>query len=339
VVGAGAWGTTLAAITADRVPTRLWAREPEVVDSVRRSGENQPFLAGISLPPALTVTNDLAAALAGADVVVVAVPAQHLRATMTVARPDVPLGAVILSVAKGIEVGTGRRMTEVLQELFPDRDGGSIGALSGPNLAREIATRQPAATCVAFTDPAVADGVQRLFMSDALRVYTSDDVIGCEIGGAAKNVIAIAAGIADGLGYGMNTMAALITRGLAELTRLGVALGGHPLTFLGLAGNGDLLATCTSPQSRNRQVGEALASGRTLAEITAGSRSVAEGVATAPALLALAASTDVEMPISATVAALLRGELTPPEIVPLLMQRSPKGELHGLRTGPRTPRS
>jgi glycerol-3-phosphate dehydrogenase (NAD(P)+) len=338
VVGAGAWGTTLAAITAVRVPTRLWAREQEVVAAVRRTGENEPFLAGVPLPPALTVTNDLADALAEADVVVVAVPAQHLREAMTVARPHVPFGAVILSVAKGIEVGTGRRMTEVLHELFADRDPGLIGVLSGPNLAREVAVHQPAATCVAFTDPAVADAVQRLFMSDALRVYTSDDVIGCEIGGAAKNVIAIAAGIADGLGYGMNTMAALITRGLAELTRLGVALGGHPLTFLGLAGNGDLLATCTSPQSRNRQVGEALASGRTLADIVAGSSSVAEGVATAPALLALAASADVEMPISTTVAALLRGELTPPEIVPLLMQRSPKGELHGLGTGARTPR-
>jgi glycerol-3-phosphate dehydrogenase (NAD(P)+) len=330
VVGAGAWGTTLAAILADRVATRLWAREPEVVDAVRRTGENQPFLAGIALPRALTVTNELAEALAGADVVVVAVPAQHLRGTMTAARPIVPSGAVILSVAKGIELGTGRRMSEVLNEVFAERDPGTIGALSGPNLAREIVSRQPAATCVAFTDATVAAGVQRLFMSDTLRVYTSDDLIGCEVGGAAKNVIAIAAGVAHGLGYGMNTMAAVITRGLAELTRLGVALGGRPLTFLGLAGNGDLIATCTSPQSRNRRVGEALAAGQTLAEITTGTRSVAEGVETAPALLALAESAGVEMPISSTVASLLRGELTPPQIVPLLMQRSPKVELHGL---------
>jgi len=320
----------VASIVADRVPTRLWARESEVVEAVRRTGENQPFLAGVRLPPALTVTDDIAVALDAADVVVVATPAQHVRTAMSAARSHVPGGAVILSVAKGIELGTGRRMTEVLHEVFADRDPGSIGVLSGPNLAREIATRQPAATCVAFTESAVAAAVQRLFMSGALRVYTSDDVVGCEIGGAAKNVIAIAAGIAHGLGYGMNTMAALITRGLAELTRLGVALGGHPLTFLGLAGNGDLIATCTSPQSRNRRVGEALASGRPLADIIAGSPSVAEGVETAPALLALAASVDVEMPISATVAALLRGELTPPEIVPLLMQRSPKGELRGL---------
>jgi glycerol-3-phosphate dehydrogenase (NAD(P)+) len=314
VVGAGAWGTTLAAIVADRVPTRLWAREREVVDAVRRTGENEPFLAGVRLPPALAVTDDTAEALDAADVVVVAVPAQHVRATMSATRPHVAGGAVILSVAKGIELGTGRRISEVLGEVFADRDPGSIGVLSGPNLAREIATGHPAATCVAFSEPAVATAVQRLFTSDALRVYTSDDIVGCEIGGAAKNVIAIAAGLAAGLGYGINTMAALITRGLAEMTRLGVALGGHPLTFLGLAGNGDLIATCSSPQSRSRRVGAALASGRPLADIIAGSPSVAEGVETAPALLALAASVDVEMPISTKVAA-----------------------VHGLATGPSTP--
>jgi glycerol-3-phosphate dehydrogenase (NAD(P)+) len=189
---------------------------------------------------------------------------------------------------------------------------------------------QPAATCVAFPALAPATTVQTLVMGDALRVYTSDDVVGCEIGGAAKNVIAIAAGVADGLGYGMNTKATLITRGLAELTRLGVALGGRPLTFLGLAGNGDLIATCTSPHSRNRRVGEELAKGRHLEEITAATNAVAEGVATAPALLVLAASVGVEMPLSAAVATLLQGDLSPPDVVPLLMQRRPKAELHGL---------
>jgi glycerol-3-phosphate dehydrogenase (NAD(P)+) len=320
----------LASIASARAETRLWAREPEVVESVRRDRQNRLFLDGFPLPGALAVTNDLAAVLSGVDVVVMAVPAQHLRATITTARPFVPERALIVSVAKGVESGTGRRMSEVLSEVLLDHDPASIGVLSGPNLAREIMSGQPAATCVAFPDLRQAAAVQSLFVGDALRVYTSDDVVGCEVGGAAKNVIAIAAGVADGLGYGMNTKAALITRGLAELTRLGVALGGRPLTFLGLAGNGDLIATCSSPYSRNRRVGEELAKGRSLNDITGSTKAVAEGVATAPALLALAAAADVDMPISQMVAALLRGEMSALDIVPLLMQRSPKVELHGL---------
>jgi glycerol-3-phosphate dehydrogenase (NAD(P)+) len=330
VVGAGAWGTTLASRVAARAETRLWAREVEVVESVRRDRENRPFLAGFQLTETLEVTNDLAEALDGAELVVAAVPAQHLRATMSVARPSIPAGALVLSLAKGIECETGRRMTEVLAEVLTEHDRHSIGVLSGPNLAREIMNGQPAATCVAFADLDRAATVQSVFSDDRLRVYTSDDVVGCEIGGAGKNVIAIAAGVADGIGYGMNTKAALVTRGLAELSRLGVALGGRPLTFLGLAGNGDLIATCSSPQSRNRRVGEELGRGRTLDEITSSTNSVAEGVATAPALLRMAEAVGVEMPITATVAALLRGELTPHDIGPLLMQRSPKVELYGL---------
>jgi glycerol-3-phosphate dehydrogenase (NAD(P)+) len=203
--------------------------------------------------------------------------------------------------------------------------------LSGPNLAREIIGGQPAATCVAFADPDRATSIQRLFGGEALRVYTSDDVVGCEIGGAAKNVIAIAAGVADGLGFGTNTKAALITRGLAELTRLGVALGGQPLTFLGLAGNGDLIATCSSQLSRNRRFGEELARGRSVKDMIGAMSSVAEGVDTAPALLALASTVDVEMPISETVHALLRGDVSPGDVVAMMMGRAPKPELHGLR--------
>ncbi len=221
-------------------------------------------------------------------------------------------------------------MSEVLAEVLHDHDPRAIGVLSGPNLAREVMDRQPAATCVAFPDLAHANTVQSIFMSDTLRVYTSDDVVGCETGGAAKNVIAIAAGVADGLGCGMNTKASLITRGLAEITRLGVALGGQSLTFLGLAGNGDLIATCSSPQSRNRRLGEELAKGKSLHEVIAATRSVAEGAETAPALVELARRVGVEMPISETVAALLRGELTTGEVVPFLMRRSPKQELDGL---------
>jgi glycerol-3-phosphate dehydrogenase (NAD(P)+) len=330
VLGAGAWGTALASLLASRSETRLWAREPEVVDSIRTDRENRLFLDGFRLPDTLTATNELAEALDDADVVVVAVPAQFLRATVTAARPLVPERALIVSVVKGLEQSTGLRMSQVLSDVLPGHEPTSIGVLSGPNLAREIMSGHPAATCVAFPDMAKADVVQSLLASDVLRVYTSDDVVGCEIGGAGKNVIAIAAGVADGLGYGTNTKAALITRGLAELSRLGVAFGGHPLTFLGLAGNGDLIATCSSPQSRNRRVGEELGKGRMLDDIVGGMHQVAEGVATAPVLLAMAASAGVEMPISSAVVALLHGDLPPADIVPLLMRRAPKAELHGV---------
>ena len=330
VVGAGAWGTTLASMLVDRAPTWLWAREQEVVDSIRRDHQNQVFLDGFRLPDALTATNDIAEAVADSDVIVAAVPAQHLRSVMTAARPFVGRDALIVSVAKGIEQGTGRRMSQVLSDVLSDRDPDTIGVLSGPNLAREIMCGQPAATCVGFPQLSNAAVVQSLLAGDVLRVYTSDDVVGCEIGGAGKNVIAIAAGVADGLGYGMNTKAALITRGLAELSRLGVAVGGRPLTFLGLAGNGDLVATCTSPHSRNRRVGEELGKGRVLQDIVGGMKQVAEGVATAPALLAMAASAGVEMPISSTVVALLTGDVSAADVVPLLMRRSPKVELDGL---------
>ncbi len=273
-------GNDLASLVSQRAETRLWAREVEVVESVRQDHENRMFLDGFRLPDELIVTNELDEALADVDLILVAVPSKHLRATMTMAGPFVPGRAAIVSVAKGIELGTGLRMSEVLGAVLAGHDRDSIGVLSGPNLAREIMAGQPAATCVAFPDLTRATAAQQLFMSDSLRVYTSDDVVGCEVGGAAKNVVAIAAGVADGLGYGMNTKVALITRGLAELTRLGVALGGRPLTFLGLAGNGDLIATCSSPLSRNRRVGEELAKGRSIPDIASSTRSVAEGVST-----------------------------------------------------------
>jgi glycerol-3-phosphate dehydrogenase (NAD(P)+) len=331
VIGAGAWGTTVASIVSARATTRLWAREPEVVESVRRERQNRLFLDGFRLPGGLAVTDDLQLALEDVDVVVVAVPAQHVRTSIIAARPLIPPAALIVSLAKGIERSTGRRITEVLAEVLPDHDRRAIGVLSGPNLADEVMRGEPAATCVAFPELERATAVQSLFVADAFRVYTSDDVVGCEIGGAVKNVIAIGAGVADGLGYGMSTKAALVSRGLAELARLGVALGGQPLTFLGLAGNGDLIATCSSPKSRNRRVGEELARGRSLEDITNSTQAVAEGVATAPAVVAMAAAAGVEMPISETISALLRGDVSLEEVVPLLMKRSPKHELHGLR--------
>jgi glycerol-3-phosphate dehydrogenase (NAD(P)+) len=327
VVGAGAWGTTLESLLSARADTVLWAREPEVVASIKRRRVNEPFLPGFPLPTALRVTNDLADAVARAELVVFAVPAQHLRSLIESIDVAAPL---LLNVAKGLEEGTCMRMSELLADALPQRDRSAIGVLSGPNLASEIAAGQPAATCVAYPDSGAARWVQELLMTPALRVYTSDDVIGCEIGGALKNVIAIAAGVADGLGYGTNTKAALITRGLAELARLGTAAGGHPLTFLGLSGNGDLVATCSSPQSRNYRLGQELAHGRSAEEVLATQSAVVEGAATAPVAVELAARLNVDVPIARSVVALLRGERTAPELVSQLMGREGKAEFAGL---------
>jgi glycerol-3-phosphate dehydrogenase (NAD(P)+) len=332
VLGAGAWGTTIAALASASAATRLWALEPEVVQSIRERGENSTYLAGDTLPASLHATNDLAEAVEGADLVIVAVPARHLRSVMERARAPMGAGPLVLSLTKGIEPVTGRRMTEVLGEVLTAHGPTAIGVLSGPNLAHELMAGHPSATCVAFPDVTHAESVQQLLMSDRLRVYTSPDVIGCEIGGAVKNVIAIAAGVADGLGYGMNTKAALITRGLAELSRLGVAAGGQALTFLGLAGNGDLIATCSSPQSRNHRVGQQLAAGRSVGDIVADSSAVAEGVETAPAVVELSRRLGVDMPICETVDVMLAGQLAPTDALLTLMRRDPKGELDGLPT-------
>ena len=327
VVGAGAWGTTLASLLSTRAETVLWAREPEVVASIERVGENEQFLPGVVLPAALRVTSDLAAAVDRAELVVCAVPAQHLRSLIESIDIAAPL---VLNVAKGLEEGTCMRMSEVLADTQPRREPSTIGVLSGPNLAREIIAGQPAATCVAFPDPDAAEWVQQLLMTPALRVYTSEDVVGCEIGGALKNVIAIAAGVADGLGYGTNTKAALITRGLAELARLGTAAGGRPMTFLGLSGNGDLVATCSSPQSRNYRLGQELARGRSALDALSSQSAVAEGAATAPVAVELARRLNVELPIARSVVALLREESTAEELVAQLMGRESKTELAGL---------
>ena len=330
VIGAGSWGTTVAALAAERSDTVLWALEPEVVDAVETRHENPVYLPDVALPPTLRATTDAEAAVADRDVVILAVPAQHLRSVAVRLARAVPTGAAVVSLAKGIERDTLRRPTQVITEVLDHVPTGRIGVLSGPNLAREVSDGQPSATVVAMGDADAATRVQDALLSARFRVYTSDDVVGCEIGGAVKNVIAIAAGAADGLGFGWNARAALISRGLAELTRLGVALGGDPLTFLGLAGNGDLIATCSSPQSRNRRFGVELGRGRSTEDILGDARSVAEGVASAPAVLALAASVGVDMPIAAQVAALLRGELGPADVVATLMHREPTTELHDL---------
>jgi glycerol-3-phosphate dehydrogenase (NAD(P)+) len=315
---------------ASRVDTVLWAREEQVVEDVNTRHENSLFLPRVELPPALHAVRELGEALAGRDVVVMAVPTQHVRSVAAAVAPHVRDAMPIVSLAKGIEHETLKRPTEVLAEVLgrPGREG--IGVLSGPNLAREVAAGQPSATVLAMADRQWAEHIQRILMTSRFRVYVSDDVVGCEVGGAVKNVIAIAAGIADGLGLGWNSRAGLMSRGLAELARLGVALGGDPLTFLGLAGSGDLVATCCSPLSRNRTLGVELGQGRNVAEATAGTRAVVEGVATAPSVLALAATVGVDMPISSEVAAVLRGQRAPADALDNLMTRMPTSELHGL---------
>ena len=331
VVGAGSWGTAVAGIAATNADTVLWCRRAELARAIRERRENTDYLAGLTLPDTLEVTHELETACAPADVVVLGVPSHGLRAVLAHAAPHIKSAVPVVSLAKGVEQGTLRRMTEVVGESLPGHAPRQVGVLTGPNLAREVAAGQPAASVVAMYDEAAAAQLQELFMTSTFRVYTNPDVIGCEIAGALKNVMAIAAGIADGLGYGDNTRAALITRGLAELTRLGVALGGDPLTFSGLAGMGDLVATCTSTQSRNRTVGVQLGEGRALDDIVTEMNMVAEGVKSTAAVLELAGRHRVEMPIAEQVGAVLYEGKRADELVRALMLREAKAELHGIK--------
>jgi glycerol-3-phosphate dehydrogenase (NAD(P)+) len=330
VIGAGSWGTTVAALMCEHATTTLWGRDAALVAAVADDHENVRYLPGVRLPDALCATTDLAAACAAADVVVMAVPSHGYRAVLESAAPLIGADVPVVSLAKGIEQGTLLRMTEVTLEVLAGHDPQRVAVLTGPNLAREVADGQPAASVIACPDEETARDLQQLCMSRSFRVYTNPDVVGCEVAGAMKNVIAIAAGTAAGLGYGDNTLAALITRGLAEVARLGVALGGEPMTFAGLAGLGDLVATCTSPKSRNRSVGFELGRGRSLEEIVEQSKMVAEGVRSTAALLALADRAGIEMPIAAMVGAVLYEGRRPADLVPELMLREAKAELHGL---------
>ena len=331
MIGAGSWGTTVAAIVNEHAPTVLWGHDPALVDAISRTHENPTYLPGIPLPESLRATADLAAACTDADIVIMAVPSHGYRAvlcdTAGVIGSDVP----IVSVSKGVERDTLLRMSEVTLDVLPDHREDRVAVLTGPNLAREVAEGQPAASVIACRDEDTTAQLQQLFMTRSFRVYTNPDIVGCEIAGALKNVIAIAVGTAAGLGYGDNAQAALVTRGLAELTRLGVTLGGKPLTFAGLAGLGDLVATCTSPKSRNRTVGFELGRGRRLDEIVDEMNMVAEGVQSTAAVLALGARAGVEMPIAAVVGALLYEGRRPADLVSELMLREAKPELHGLR--------
>jgi len=323
VVGAGSWGTTIAFLLAGKVPTMLWARSGALADVINRDHENPRYLPGARLPDALTATGSMAEAVAGADVVLVAVPSHGFRGVLEKMAPSLPRGAAVVSLAKGIEAGSNLRMSEIIVEVLP---GHPAGALSGPNLAGEVADGQPSASLVVLPDERLAQRVQARLHCPTFRVYTGTDVVGCEIAGATKNVIAIASGISDGIGFGENTRALIVTRGLAELGRLTTALGGHPLTLGGLAGVGDLVATCTSPRSRNRTLGVELGKGRGLEELLSDMHMVAEGVKTAGPLVRLAAEHGVEMPIAEQVAAIVAGETSPPHALKKLMERPARSE-------------
>lgn len=326
VIGAGSWGTTVACLAAQRHATVMWARRPELVERINEERRNEQYLPGAEIPYSLTVTGDLEAALTDAEVVVMGVPSHGYREVLSQAAAVVPIDAAILSLSKGIEQGTLKRMTEVTREELPGHDPAIIGVLSGPNLAREVIAGQPAATVIAMADTDRSHTLQQVFMSPSFRVYTNTDVVGCEIAGALKNVMAIAAGMAKGLGFGDNTMATLVTRALAELTRLGVAMGGEPLTFAGLAGMGDLIATCVSSQSRNNRVGTELGRGRSLDDVVSEMNMVAEGVKTTRAVLDLAEEYAIEMPIAHQVGRVLYEGARPRDAVLALMTREAKAE-------------
>ena len=313
----------MATIVGATHPTVLWARAPELAAAMEAERENQRYLPGVPIPENVVVTSSLGDALEGATLAFMAVPSHGFRTVLSAALPAALQLEAVVSLTKGIEEGTNLRMSQVVAEVLPGVPG---GVLTGPNLAREVALGHPAACVVAMPDEALARRVQALVHSRTFRVYRGTDVVGCEIAGATKNVMAIAAGISDGLGLGDNTRAVLITRGLAELGRLGVALGGRMLTFGGLAGVGDLVATCASPLSRNRTVGVALGEGRSLEEIVGGMHMVAEGVKSAGPLVALARAHGVEMPIAEQVHAIVEGRCSPAEALMNLMGRPSRSE-------------
>jgi glycerol-3-phosphate dehydrogenase (NAD(P)+) len=298
LLGGGSWGTTVASLTAQNVPTKMWARKSITVDEINKHHRNEKYLPGATLTESLQATTSIKEAIQDADVIVMGVPAQSFRHVLEDARPHIWPWVPIVSLAKGLELGTQMRMTEIIETVMP---GHPAGVLTGPNLAREILAGQAAASVIAMVDDTIAVALQKVFRTGLFRVYTNDDVIGCELGGALKNIIAIAVGMGDGAGAGDNTRAAVITRGLAELTRLGVAMGGQPQTFAGLTGMGDLVATCISSLSRNRHVGFQLGQGRTLDDIIAEMSMVAEGVKTCGVVMELAKYYRVEMPITAEV--------------------------------------
>jgi len=331
VLGTGAWGTTLAIMLARRgMNATLWARTQEEASTLQADRQNAYRLPDYEFPPSLVVTADLEAAMSGASAIILAVPSNAMRANVKLAQPFVDDAMLIVSATKGLERGTSKRMSEVMAEELPERSNRRLCVLSGPNLSKEIAEGQPASTVVAAYDETVAEQAVAVIMEPRFRAYTNTDVVGVELGGAFKNIVAIGAGMSDGLGYGDSAKAGFITRGLAEITRLGEAAGAKPLTFAGLACLGDLIATCSSKLSRNYFVGEQLAKGRPLKSILEGMRNVAEGVDTTVAALEMASSLGVEMPIAETTRRVLFDGVEPEAAVRELLTRSPKAEWTGM---------
>ncbi|MGH3521021.1 MAG: NAD(P)H-dependent glycerol-3-phosphate dehydrogenase [Haloechinothrix sp.] len=327
VLGSGSWGTTFAKVLADAGrDVTMWARRAEIAAEIAEQRTNAGYLPGVLLPERLTATADPAEAMRNVDAVVFAVPSQTLRSNLTSWLPLLPADVPLVSLAKGVELGTLKRMSEVIADVS-GADRGRVVVVSGPNLAREIAQEQPAAAVVACTDHEGAAAIQRACFNRYFRPYTNTDVIGCELGGACKNVIALSCGMAAGLDYGNNTIASLITRGLAEMARLGIKLGADPLTFAGLAGVGDLVATCSSPLSRNRSFGVRLGKGDTLAEAQAATGGqVAEGVKSCSSIRELALSHGVEMPLTDAMHRVCHEGLDPRKLVTELLGRAKKPE-------------
>jgi glycerol-3-phosphate dehydrogenase (NAD(P)+) len=325
-LGGGSWGTTVASIGAANADVTLWARDEATVADVNERHRNSRYLADFDLHPGLRATTSLDEAVYDADVIVVGVPSHAVRATLVSVAPLIRHWVPIVSLTKGLEQGTRLRMTQVIEQEIP---GHPAGVLAGPNLAREVLAGYAAAAVIAMADAQVATSLQRIFTSRRFRVYTNLDVVGCELGGALKNVVAIAAGMAEGLGLGDNTKAMVVTRGLAELSRLGVAMGGDIRTFSGLTGLGDLMATCTSPLSRNRTVGVELGKGKTIDEIVAGMRMVAEGIKTSRVVVELAREHAVEAPIATEVDAVVNDGRTPIQAYAGLGRVAPLSEWDG----------
>jgi glycerol-3-phosphate dehydrogenase (NAD(P)+) len=326
VLSAGSWGTTFAKVLADAgCDVMLHARRPELAKAITENGENPDYLPGVKLPDAVHATADPAEALLDADLVVLAVPSQSLRENLERWTPMLPEDATLLSLMKGIELGTSKRMSEVICEVT-GRSADRVAALSGPNLAHEIAEVQPAATVIACPDHERAAALQAFCHTKYFRPYTNVDLVGCELGGAVKNVIALACGIAEGLGFGDNTRASLITRGLAETARLGMVLGAELTTFAGLAGLGDLVATCSSPLSRNRTFGEKLGRGMSMEEVVESTKQTAEGVKSCRSILDLARAHDVEVPITEAVVRVCHEGENPARMVGEIMSREAKPE-------------
>ena len=327
VVGTTSWGTTLAILLARRGnDVCLWARTEEEASRLHSDGENARLLPGHAFPDGLSVTSSPREALGGSELVVLAVPSSSLRENVRAVRDSIDDPAAVVSATKGLEAGTSRRMSEVLSEELPERLHGRICALSGPNLAPEIIDGMPSGTVVASESPEAAARAQEAITSALFRVYTNDDIIGVELGGALKNIIAISAGICDELGYGNNAKAAMLTRGIAEIARLGVACGARWQTFAGLAGIGDLIATCSSPLSRNHYVGEQLARGRSISDIRGSMTNVAEGIDTTAAAVALAGERGVEMPITSAMYSVLFEGVALDQAISGLLERAPGTE-------------